>query len=291
MKINGTCHGRCFYCQRRQRHLLCAAVNPDKMIDGVPHSWCEICHQYVTYKTLSNRSCHGPCRFCGSRVIHHKCNPAIPHNRQYTTRATQWYTNQPLASRMEEARVRQHLPANEAYQMIRGLNLNVNPNIGTVISTTSLDRINEYHGPHREIETTRARARSEAMERLERATNPEIMEDKRVNMNRRLNPLTAYISTSPVSPRSDSSGGVEIVEGPKPEVIDLSIDEIEAMFMNDVTDQTTLAEAQATADAKTEDEARRSGKSDKRKKTDDTNKCTERKDLPGPDSDKGRRLA
>ena len=62
-----------------------------------------------------------------------------------------------------------------------------------------------------------------------------------MNMNRSLNPLTAYIPTSPVSPRSpvtDSSGSVQIVEGLKLEVIDLSIDEIEAMFMDDVTDQT-----------------------------------------------------
>jgi hypothetical protein len=42
-------------------------------------------------------------------------------------------------------------------------------------------------------------------------------------------------------------------------VIDLSIDEIEAIIMNDVTDQTTQAEAQAKAVAKAEDEARRSG--------------------------------
>jgi hypothetical protein len=133
---------------------------------------------------------------------------------------------------MKEARVGQHLPADEAYQMIRGPNLNVNPNMGTVITTASLDRVNEYHGSHREIETTRAKVRREAVERLERATDPEIMDEQRVNMNRRLNPLTAYIPSSPVSPRSDSSGGVEIVEGPKPEVIDLSIDKTEAMFMN-----------------------------------------------------------
>ena len=88
MKMNGTCHGRCFYCHKRQRHLVCANVNPDKNIDGIAHTWCEICHQYVTYDTLSNRWCHGPCRFCGSRVIHDKCNPVIPHTRQLTTRAT-----------------------------------------------------------------------------------------------------------------------------------------------------------------------------------------------------------
>jgi predicted DNA-binding protein (UPF0251 family) len=73
----------------------------------------------------------------------------------------------------------------------------------------------------------------------------------------------------------------------KPEVIDLSIDEIEAMFMNDVTDQTTQAEAQAKADA----EARRSGKPVKRKKTDDAKKSASRKNPPGPDPNKCRRLA
>ena len=129
------------------------------------------------------------------------------------------------------------------------------------------------------------------MERRERATDPEVMDEQRVNMNRRLNPLTAYISTSPVSPRSDSSGSVEIVEGPKPEVIDLSIGEIEAMFMNDVTDQTAQAEAKAKADAEEEEEARRSSEPVKRKKTDDSNKSSARKGPPSPDPDKGRRLA
>ena len=113
-------------------------------------------------------------------------------------------------------------------------------------------------------------------------------------MQRRLNTLAAYVPTSPVSPRSpvsDSSGSVQIVEGPKPEVIDLSIDEIEAMFMDDVTDPTAQAEAQVKADAEAEEEARRSGKPVKRKKTDDTTKPSARKDPPGPDPDKGRRLA
>ena len=126
------------------------------------------------------------------------------------------------------------------------------------------------------------------MERLQRATDPEVMDEQHVNMKRRLNPLTAYVSKSPVYPRSpvsDSSGSVQIVEGPKPEVIDLSIDEIEAMFMEDVTDQTT--QAAATAD----EEARRSGKPVKRKKTEDTTKPQARKGPPGPDPDKSRKLA
>ena len=78
---------------------------------------------------------------------------------------------------MEEARVGQHLPADESYQLVRGPNLNLNPNMSTVTTTASTDRVNEYHGPHREIETTNARRRREAMERLERATDPEIMEE------------------------------------------------------------------------------------------------------------------
>ena len=71
----------------------------------------------------------------------------------------------------------------------------------------------------------------------------------------------------------------------------MSIDVIEAMFMNDVTDQTAQTETQAKADAEAEEEARRSGKPVKRKKTDDTTKPSARKDPPGSDPDKGRRLA
>jgi hypothetical protein len=90
---------------------------------------------------------------------------------------------------------------------------------------------------------------------------------------------------------SPSSGSVEIVEGPKPDVIDLSIDEIESMFMDDVADQTQQAESQVKADAEAEAEARRSGKYVKRKKTDEAKKSTPRRDPPGPSPDKGRRLA
>jgi hypothetical protein len=60
---------------------------------------------------------------------------------------------------MEKARPGQNLPVDKAKQMIRGLNQNVNPNMCTVITTASLDRVNENLGPHREIETTRAIAR------------------------------------------------------------------------------------------------------------------------------------
>jgi hypothetical protein len=127
----------------------------------------------------------------------------------------------------------------------------VNPNMCTVITTEDYDRVNEYLGPHREIEMTQARETREAMERLQRATDLEIMDEQRVNMNRRQTPITAYVPTLPQSPRSKSLTSAQIVEGLKPEVIDLSIDEIEAMFMDDVTQQTTQAEAQAKAVSKT----------------------------------------
>ena len=71
----------------------------------------------------------------------------------------------------------------------------------------------------------------------------------------------------------------------------MSIDEIKAIFMEDVTDQTAQADAQSKAASDAEEEARRSGKPVKRKKTDDNTKPSARKDPPGPDPDKGRRLA
>ena len=71
----------------------------------------------------------------------------------------------------------------------------------------------------------------------------------------------------------------------------MSIDEIESMFMNDVADQSAQAEAQAKADAEVEEDARRSGRPVKRKKTDNAKTPTPRRDPPGPDPDKGRRLA
>jgi hypothetical protein len=50
-------------------------------------------------------------------------------------------------------------------------------------------------------------------------------------------------------------------------------------------------EAQAKADAEAAEVARRNGEPVKRKKTEQSNKSTGRKDPPGPDPDKDRRLA
>ena len=109
---------------------------------------------------------------------------------------------------MERERLGQHLPADEAYQMIRGPNQNVNPNMCTVITTASTNRVNEYIGLHRLIEPTQSRLRREAMERLTRATDSEVIDEQRVNMNQKRTPINAYVPTSPQSPRSESSGSV-----------------------------------------------------------------------------------
>ena len=105
---------------------------------------------------------------------------------------------------MERERLGQHLPADEAYQMIRGPNKNVNPNMCTVITTASADRVNEYLDQHRLIEPTQSRLRREAIERLNRATDSEVIVEQRVNMNRKRTPINAYVPTSPQSPRSES---------------------------------------------------------------------------------------
>jgi hypothetical protein len=156
-------------------------------------------------------------------------------------------------------------PADEAHQMIRGLNKNLNPNMYSVINKASFDRVNEYLGPHREIETTLGESEWEALKRLQRAKDLEVMDEQRVILARRHTPSNVYVTTPPRSP-------------------------VEAMLMNDVTEQTTQAKAQAKADADAEKKAKRSGKPVKRKKTADNNEPQARKDPPGPDKDKVKRL-
>jgi hypothetical protein len=192
---------------------------------------------------------------------------------------------------VEREQPEQNLPADEAYQMIRGPNQSINPNMCTVITSAFLDKVDEYFGLHREIEMTQKSLRREAIERLQRAADPEVMGKQRVNMAQKRTPRNVYVPTSPKSPRSESSGSVQIMEKAKLEVKDLSIDEIEAMLMDNVNQQRTQAKVQAQADSDAEDEARRSDKPVKRKKTADTNMTSARKDPLGPNPDKGRRLA
>ena len=112
-----------------------------------------------------------------------------------------------------------------------------------------------------------------------------------MNTSRKRSPPNSTIMTSTTTPKSDSSGSVQVVDKPKPDVIDLSIEDIEDMFQTDVKEQTAIAAAITKANSDDEEEAKRTGKAVKRKKSEDSNKTKSRRDSPGPDKDKGKRFA
>ena len=125
-----------------------------------------------------------------------------------------------------------------------------------------------------------------------RATDPNIMDEHRVNKSRKRSPPNSTTVTSTTTPKSDSSGSVQVVDKSKPDVIDLSIEDIEDMFQTVVQEQTAITAAAAKADSDAEEEeAKRTGKAVKRKKSDDSNKTKSRRDSLGPDKDKGKRFA
>ena len=123
-----------------------------------------------------------------------------------------------------------------------------------------------------------------------RATDPDIMNEHKVNTSRKRSPPNAALTTASNTLKSNSSGSAQVVDKPKPEVIDLSIEDIEDMFQTDVQQQAAIAAAAAKAESDAEDEVKRTGKAAK-KKHDDSNKTKSRKDSPGPDKDKGKRFA
>ena len=144
---------------------------------------------------------------------------------------------------------------------------------------------------HREI-TARSTTYSSqsATSRFMRATDPEIMDEHKVNTSRkRLTPNSTSMTTT-ITSKSESSGNVQEAAKPKPEVIDLSIEDIEDMFQTDVQEQAAIAAA-SKAESEAEEEARRTGNAVKRKKNDNSYKTKSRRDSPGPDKDKGKRFA
>ena len=145
---------------------------------------------------------------------------------------------------------------------------------------------------HREITAMSTTYSSQsATSRFMRATDPEIMDEHKVNTSRkRLTPNLTTMTTT-TSPKSDSSGSVQVVEKHNPEVIDLSIEDIEDMFQTDVLEQAAIAVAASKAESDAEEETKRTRKAFKRKKNDDSDKTKSRRDSPGPDKDKGKRFA
>ena len=177
---------------------------------------------------------------------------AIPMTRNYITRSTQHYDTAEKTMRVEtEVRQGNNLPAaDEEYTMVRGPDHRMNPNAFIWIRSAPLDKIAEFQGPHREITARRPTYSSQrATSRFMRATDPDIMDEHKVNTLRKRSPPNAALTTATTTPKSDSSGSAQVVDKPKPEVIDLSIEDIEEMFQTDVQEQAAIAAAAAKAES------------------------------------------
>jgi hypothetical protein len=108
-----------------------------------------------------------------------------------------------------------------------------------------------------------------------RATDPEIMDEHKVNTLRKMSLPNSTSITTMTTPKSDSFGSVQVVEKPKPKVIVLSIEDIEDMFQTDVQEQVAIAVA-SKAESDAEEEAKRTGKAENRKKNDESDKTISR---------------
>ena len=90
--------------------------------------------------------------------------------------------------------------------------------------------------------TSTATTTSVYHQRLQRATDPEVMGENDFNRTRRTRrqvstTATTNVATTSASPRSTSSNSVQIVPPPPPTVIDLTVESIEDLMMADVQEQ------------------------------------------------------
>jgi len=97
-----------------------------------------------------------------------------------------------------------------------------------------------------------ATATSGQHQRLQRATDPEVMGENDFNRNRRTRrqvstTFTATVATTFTSPKSTSSNSVQIVPPPPPTVIDLTVESIEDMMMADVQEQKAASDNETSA--------------------------------------------
>jgi hypothetical protein len=71
--------------------------------------------------------------------------------RNYISRSTQWYDSTEEDMRVEnEVRQGNNFPAVDEYTMVRGPDHRKNPNAFIWFSSAPLDKIAEFHRPHRE---------------------------------------------------------------------------------------------------------------------------------------------
>ena len=97
-----------------------------------------------------------------------------------------------------------------------------------------------------------ATATSVQHQRLQCATDPEVMGENDFNRTRRMRrqvstTATTTVATTSTSPKSTSSNSVQIVPAPLPTVIDLTVESIEEMMMADVQEQKAALDNETSA--------------------------------------------
>ena len=100
--------------------------------------------------------------------------------------------------------------------------------------------------------TSTATTTSVQHQRIQRATDPEVMGENDFNRTRRtrrqvLTTATTTVATMSTSPKSTSSNSVQIVPPPPPTVIDLTVESIEDLMMADVQEQKAASDNETSA--------------------------------------------
>jgi hypothetical protein len=106
----------------------------------------------------------------------------------------------------------------------------------TTMATATTSASTTHH-PITATVTATAATTSVQQQRLQRATDPEVMGENIFNRTRRSRPQVSLASTVATSPKSTSSNSVQIAQPPPPTVIDLTVENIEDLMMADVQEQ------------------------------------------------------
>ena len=99
--------------------------------------------------------------------------------------------------------------------------------------------------------TITATTTSVQQQKLQRATNPEVMVENDFNCTRRLRRQISTASTpnmamTSTSPKSTSSNLVQIVQPPPPTIIDLTVESIKDLMMADVQEQKSVSDKETS---------------------------------------------
>jgi hypothetical protein len=219
---------------------------------------------------------------CRVRIPHDTCRELGSNIITYTTRATQVYPqNQGNYNPFErdidaKQRPGRNLPADSQYTMVMPQR-NEHPSAARVMTTEPLNDWSKGWPKTHEIwsgravqptSTTTATAAtmtstanhtstatvtatttttSIQQQKLQRATDPEVMGEKNINRTRRNRQQISPASIVATLPKSTSSDSVHIAQLPPPMVIDLTVDSIEDLMMADVQEQKTVSDNESSA--------------------------------------------